>query len=56
MVVCPREEMDTSKGDFSGVLLQYPDTEGNVYDFKDLVTSAHENGVSDRAVAYLHIQ
>ena len=47
VVVCPREEMDTSNKDFSGILLQYPDTEGSVYNFEELVASAHENGVSD---------
>lgn len=38
--------MDFSQRDVSGVLMQYPDTEGNVYDMTDMVTSAHANGVS----------
>lgn len=35
--------MDFSKGDFSGVLYQYPDTEGSVQDFTDLIKSCHDN-------------
>lgn len=38
-------EMDFSGKDVSGVLFQYPDTEGNVEDFSELVERAHQNGV-----------
>ncbi|XP_069482026.1 glycine dehydrogenase (decarboxylating), mitochondrial [Ambystoma mexicanum] len=37
-------EMDFSGKDVSGVLFQYPDTEGNVEDFTELVDRAHQNG------------
>uniref|UniRef100_A0A8C8SVZ8 Glycine decarboxylase n=1 Tax=Pelusios castaneus TaxID=367368 RepID=A0A8C8SVZ8_9SAUR len=37
-------EMDFSGKDISGVLFQYPDTEGKVEDFTDLVDRAHQNG------------
>ncbi|KAG8130570.1 putative Glycine cleavage system P protein [Naja naja] len=37
-------EMDFSGKDISGVLFQYPDTEGKVEDFIGLVEQAHQNG------------
>ncbi|XP_028660810.1 glycine dehydrogenase (decarboxylating), mitochondrial [Erpetoichthys calabaricus] len=37
-------EMDFSTKDVSGVLFQYPDTEGSVEDFTGLVDRAHQNG------------
>ena len=38
--------MDFSNRDISGALLQYPDTDGSVYDMTTLVDEAHANGVS----------
>lgn len=38
-------EMDFSRKDVSGVLFQYPDTEGRVEDFTELVERAHQTGV-----------
>lgn len=38
-------EMDFSGKDVSGVLFQYPDTEGKVEDFTELVERAHQTGV-----------
>lgn len=40
-------EMDFSGKDVSGVLFQYPDTEGKVEDFTGLVDQAHQNGVTE---------
>nr|XP_033781749.1 LOW QUALITY PROTEIN: glycine dehydrogenase (decarboxylating), mitochondrial [Geotrypetes seraphini] len=37
-------EMNFSGKDVCGVLFQYPDTEGKVEDFSQLVDSAHQNG------------
>ncbi|POI33050.1 hypothetical protein CIB84_003198, partial [Bambusicola thoracicus] len=37
-------EMDFSGKDVSGVLFQYPDTEGKVEDFSELIERAHQNG------------
>ncbi|RMC19450.1 hypothetical protein DUI87_04061 [Hirundo rustica rustica] len=37
-------EMDFSGKDVSGVLFQYPDTEGKIEDFSELVERAHQNG------------
>ncbi|NWQ71983.1 GCSP dehydrogenase, partial [Neopipo cinnamomea] len=37
-------EMDFSGKDISGVLFQYPDTEGKIEDFSELVERAHQNG------------
>uniref|UniRef100_A0A8C5LPM4 Glycine cleavage system P protein n=1 Tax=Leptobrachium leishanense TaxID=445787 RepID=A0A8C5LPM4_9ANUR len=38
------DEMDFSGKDISGVLFQYPDTNGKVEDFAQLVDRAHQNG------------
>ncbi|KAJ8339000.1 hypothetical protein SKAU_G00357860 [Synaphobranchus kaupii] len=38
------DEMDFSMKDVSGVLFQYPDTEGGVHDFTGLVDRAHKAG------------
>lgn len=38
-------EMDFSGKDVSGVLFQYPDTDGKVEDFTALVDRAHKGGV-----------
>ena len=38
--------MDLSNRDVSGILIQYPDTEGNVFDYGELIATAHANGVS----------
>lgn len=37
--------MDFSGKDVSGVLFQYPDTDGRVEDFSALVDRAHKGGV-----------
>lgn len=37
---------DFSNRDVAGVLFQYPDTEGSVHDFSEVVQRAHSNGVS----------
>ncbi|XP_071954432.1 glycine dehydrogenase (decarboxylating), mitochondrial-like isoform X2 [Antedon mediterranea] len=37
-------EMDLSNRDISGVLFQYPDTEGNVIDLSVMAQDAHNNG------------
>ncbi|KAG8595576.1 hypothetical protein GDO81_001559 [Engystomops pustulosus] len=38
------QDMDFSGKDISGVLFQYPDTDGNIEDFAQLVDRAHQNG------------
>ena len=48
--------VDINKADFSnrdvaGVLVQYPDTNGSVYDFSNIVDQAHENGVSTKTLS-----
>lgn len=47
-------EMDFSGKDVSGVLFQYPDTEGKVEDFTDLVERAHQTGVSKLVLVGVH--
>ena len=36
---------DTSGKDIAGILFQYPDTTGSIYDFEDVVKKAHADGV-----------
>ncbi|KAJ7383841.1 hypothetical protein OS493_025717 [Desmophyllum pertusum] len=42
VVIGDRESFDFSNQDVSGVLFQYPDTNGNIEDFSDLVERAHD--------------
>ncbi|CAN8004468.1 unnamed protein product [Ixodes hexagonus] len=42
VVVADCASMDFSKKDFCGVLYQYPDTEGSVRDFSELVQACHD--------------
>ena len=39
-------QTDFSGKDISGVLFQYPDTEGSIMDFSKVVEEAHKYGVS----------
>lgn len=39
-------KVDTKKKDIAGILLQYPDTTGSIYDFSEVVKNAHDNGVN----------
>ena len=40
------QEADFSNKEYSGILFQYPDTEGNISDLTELVQRAHDVGVS----------
>ena len=40
--------IDFSNKDISGILFQYPDTEGNVMDFTKVVENAHKYGVREK--------
>jgi glycine dehydrogenase len=42
VVVGNHETFDLTQEDVYGILLQYPATNGEVYDYTDLITSAHE--------------
>lgn len=44
VIVQKLDEMDFNDPDVGGVLIQYPDTDGNVYDLTDIVDKAHANG------------
>lgn len=46
VVVGNHETFDLTQEDVYGLLLQYPATNGEVYDYTDLITSAHELNVS----------
>lgn len=43
VIATDMKEMDFSSGQFSGVIVQYPDTNGNINDFSHLVEKAHAN-------------
>jgi len=46
IIVVDRNVMDLKDNTVTGVLLQYPDTKGNVYDLQHITEAAHKNGVS----------
>lgn len=46
VVVGPIAEADFSNHEYSGILLQYPDTYGDVKCFENIATEARKNGVS----------
>ena len=45
VIVAEFREMDFSNNDISGVLFQYPDTEGSIHSFAELVHRARASGV-----------
>lgn len=45
IVVGPIERADLRSRELSGILLQYPDTYGDVKDFEDIAALARKNGV-----------
>ena len=45
VIVGDHHDFDFTNGDVSGVLFQYPDTNGKVEDFTDLVERAHAGKV-----------
>lgn len=46
IIVGPIDQCDLASRELSGILLQYPDTTGNVRDFADIAKEANKNGVS----------
>lgn len=46
LVVGPIDKADLSSREYAGILLQYPDTFGDVKDFADVAKVANKNGVS----------
>lgn len=50
MVIGDKESFDFSNQDVSGVLFQYPDTNGKIDDFSDLVERAHDAKVCDKVL------
>lgn len=44
--VLPFDKMDFSKQEACGVIVQYPNTEGRIDDYKPLFDAAHKNGVN----------
>lgn len=51
-IVVDRDKADFSNDDISGILIQYPDTQGNVYkDLQALVHQAHQHKVCSIVMA-----
>lgn len=46
------QDMNFQNKDVSGVIIQYPDTEGKVEDYSELVEKAHTNGVGFITASY----
>lgn len=46
VIIGPIDAVDLSTHEYSGILLQYPDTFGNVTCFEDIAAEAKKNGVS----------
>jgi glycine cleavage system pyridoxal-binding protein P len=47
--------MDFSKKDVAGVIFQYPDTTGNIYDPSSFIARAKEHGVWIKLVFFSRI-
>ena len=45
VIITARCDMDFTDKTVSGVFLQYPDTQGSVYDLTSFVNQAHANNV-----------
>ena len=48
IILGDKDSFDFSQEDVSGVLFQYPDTNGTLKDFSDLVERAHDAKASAR--------
>ena len=46
VIVGTHKDFDFTNNDIAGVLFQYPDTNGKIEDFADLVSRAHNGKVS----------
>ncbi|XP_054721275.1 glycine dehydrogenase (decarboxylating), mitochondrial-like [Uloborus diversus] len=44
IIVTDLKKVDLAKKDHSGMLFQYPDTEGNISDFTEMVAQCHKSG------------
>ena len=53
MVVQDYRKFDFSSGHVCGVLVQYPNTDGQINDYTDMITNAHKNGVSCEVTSFL---
>lgn len=47
LIIGPIEQCNLANREISGILIQYPDTCGNVVDYTDIAKVANANGVSD---------
>lgn len=48
MVIGPIDQCNLESREISGILIQYPDTCGNVHDYSDIAKRANKNGVSEQ--------
>lgn len=50
VVVTDLNTIDFSAKDACGLLFQYPDTDGAIRDYHELIDKCHESGVSDPSI------
>lgn len=46
LIIGPINQCDLASREISGILIQYPDTFGNVEDYAEIAKTANKNGVS----------
>lgn len=46
LIIGPIDQCNMESREISGILIQYPDTRGNVEDYRDIAKRANKNGVS----------
>lgn len=47
VIIGPISEVNLANHEYSGILLQYPDTYGDVVNFEQIAAEARKNGVSN---------
>lgn len=56
IIIGPINQVDLASREFSGILIQYPDTYGDVSDFAEIAKVARKNGVKQKTKNYFYIQ
>ena len=55
VVVQDYRKFDFSSGNVCGVLVQYPNTDGQINDYTDMITTAHEHKVHVHACRFVPV-
>lgn len=53
IIIGPINQVDLASREFSGILIQYPDTYGDVSDFAEIAKVARKNGVNNQSKLFL---